>query len=97
MGGKDHAFAQQFVVEHQQGAVEELKLVIPQNVEQLWFCLCRISNKPRVIFQHSEHLWPRVCIFPLISTQIKEIRTRIGKQLRHAQIITTYEINVYSC
>ena len=50
MGGKDHAFAQQFVVEHQQGAVEELKLVIPQNVEQLWFCLCRIPNKPRVIF-----------------------------------------------
>jgi hypothetical protein len=50
VGGKDHAFAQQFVVEHQQGAVKELKLVIPQNVEQLWFCLCRIPNKPRVIF-----------------------------------------------
>ena len=42
-------FAQQFVVEHQHCAVEELDLIVPQQVEELWFRRRCITNEPEVI------------------------------------------------
>jgi hypothetical protein len=34
LGGEDNAFTQQFVIKHQQGTVEELELIIPENVKK---------------------------------------------------------------
>ena len=35
MGSEDDLFAEQFVVEHQQSAVEKLEFVVPQDVKEL--------------------------------------------------------------
>jgi hypothetical protein len=49
VGRKYHAFAQQFLVQHQQCAVEQLKLVIPEDMKQLWSRRRRVDNKSGVI------------------------------------------------
>ena len=39
VGGEDDPFTQQLVIEHQQRAVEELELIVPENVKNLGFAV----------------------------------------------------------
>ena len=48
--------AQQPVIEHQERAVEELELIIPENMEEFWFRPALHNEEAAVILRHSVHL-----------------------------------------
>jgi hypothetical protein len=49
MHGKNNFLAEQSVVEHQERAIKELELIVPQKMEQLWLRRCCITNEFYVV------------------------------------------------
>ena len=68
---------QEFVVGHQNGAIEPLKLVVPQNMKDFGLCFQRVEKEPGVVCKHSRELLKGADIRIDAATQIEQVNARV--------------------
>src|SRR6476661_6890189 len=95
MRGERDLFAEKPVVEHQDGTVEELELVIPEQMKNSRLRRRRIANESDIVLQHSRDFAQRSGFGTLITAQIEKSDVRIAPQLRHIQVVAADEVYVY--
>src|SRR5207249_11091651 len=72
VNSKQDFFTKEFVIDHQERAIEELKLIVPQNVEYGCRGRGRVTKQAQVIKGNSKQLFRSADIRPLIATQVKK-------------------------
>src|SRR6266850_1733882 len=92
--GRKHDFLiQYFVIKHQQGTVEEGKLVVPKQMKDLRLGTRGVSQYPEVGTQHprkSPH-YPR--LFPWVAVGVEEMHASSGVHLRTIHLSTTEHVH----
>src|SRR6516164_2715634 len=96
MGCKNNPLSKQLVIEHQQRSVEEFKFVVPKDVKDPGPGGRRVANKSAVVFQDANDFISKRRVFALVAAKVKKVHLGITVQFRAINIITAYEIEIYS-
>ena len=68
--GKDHPLPEETVIKHERDAVEVLKFIIPEQMEDLDLRARNITGEPSIIGQNADDLAQQWSILVLIAPQI---------------------------
>src|SRR5215469_12054160 len=89
---KNDLLAQHFVVQHQESAVEELDLVVPQNMQNPGPGTSGVADKSRVVDHESPQLVHESAFLRLLSPKIKKSEIPSDVQLRAIYFISAYNV-----
>ena len=93
MRREDERFSDHLVVEYQQRAIEELKFVVPQNVENLGLRNGSVTNESPIISQDPGNFSREIRARILVSAQIEKFDQAIIAQLRQVEVVAANKID----
>jgi hypothetical protein len=94
--GESNLLAQSLVVQHENDAVEQLKLVVPKNVKDLRLGCRGVTDQLRVVGQDPVDFSADAGIRSLITSQIQKVHPGIAVKLLTIKIITPNQIQAHS-
>jgi hypothetical protein len=94
--GEHETLAKQPVVDQEEGPIEDLQLVVPEYVEDLWPGSDCVPQEPQIIGEHTDNLAYQRCICRDVATQVEHRRQRRLTQLGRFQEITSDEVELYA-
>src|SRR5690606_21154775 len=96
MSGEDHLATADAVIEHQDGAIEVLELVVPQYVKDRRLRSRRVDDQPSVILQEATCLHQNGRILALISPQVEKADEPARMEFRCVHLVAPDELHEHT-
>src|SRR6266550_3169130 len=96
MCGEGDLLPLQFVIEHQQGSIEGVKLIVPQDMEDRRLRARRVSDKSRIVGHHTPYLGGETGIWLLTASQIEKSEVLARMEFRAVHLVATNEIQAHA-